>query len=125
ERGLRLLVRLSLVLRVVSVFFFYCSVVLRELPSFPTRRSSDLYATEEFPFPETFLHGLIYGKSYWRYHKDGSIAYVDPKERKARSEEHTSELQSRVDLVCRLLLEKKKKAPSSSTPAQRRVVQPG
>src|SRR5438105_6967929 len=28
----------------------------------------------------------------------------------ARSEEHTSELQSRVDLVCRLLLEKKNKA---------------
>src|SRR5438105_9061932 len=31
------------------------------------------------------------------------------KRRGARSEEHTSELQSRVDLVCRLLLEKKKK----------------
>src|SRR5438105_7945863 len=29
--------------------------------------------------------------------------------REARSEEHTSELQSRVDLVCRLLLEKKKR----------------
>src|SRR5438105_11728217 len=29
-----------------------------------------------------------------------------------RSEEHTSELQSRVDLVCRLLLEKKKVAQS-------------
>src|SRR5271170_8437337 len=29
--------------------------------------------------------------------------------RSMRSEEHTSELQSRVDLVCRLLLEKKKK----------------
>src|SRR5690349_22139190 len=29
--------------------------------------------------------------------------------RKGRSEEHTSELQSRRDLVCRLLLEKKKK----------------
>src|SRR5699024_11749544 len=28
---------------------------------------------------------------------------------KIRSEEHTSELQSRFDLVCRLLLEKKKK----------------
>src|SRR5207247_11336440 len=28
---------------------------------------------------------------------------------RTRSEEHTSELQSRVDLVCRLLLEKKKK----------------
>src|SRR2546421_8904483 len=29
-----------------------------------------------------------------------------------RSEEHTSELQSRSDLVCRLLLEKKKTTPS-------------
>src|SRR2546422_5442979 len=35
---------------------------------------------------------------------------VDP-ERK-RSEEHTSELQSRLHLVCRLLLEKKKKGQS-------------
>src|SRR6266849_9726243 len=33
---------------------------------------------------------------------------VRPPDRHARSEEHTSELQSRVDLVCRLLLEKKK-----------------
>src|SRR5438105_12298833 len=32
-----------------------------------------------------------------------------------RSEEHTSELQSRVDLVCRLLLEKKKKIQSRPT----------
>src|SRR5438874_7046734 len=31
-----------------------------------------------------------------------------------RSEEHTSELQSRRDLVCRLLLEKKKKKKSST-----------
>src|SRR5437868_13027612 len=31
-----------------------------------------------------------------------------PGARRARSEEHTSELQSRFDLVCRLLLEKKK-----------------
>src|SRR5437868_12934618 len=30
-----------------------------------------------------------------------------------RSEEHTSELQSRFDLVCRLLLEKKKKKTSN------------
>src|SRR2546422_6990599 len=32
-----------------------------------------------------------------------------------RSEEHTSELQSRLHLVCRLLLEKKKRARSSSS----------
>src|SRR2546421_12381223 len=33
---------------------------------------------------------------------------------KTRSEEHTSELQSRSDLVCRLLLEKKKKRYATS-----------
>src|SRR2546421_8893495 len=33
-----------------------------------------------------------------------------------RSEEHTSELQSRSDLVCRLLLEKKKKKTIKQTP---------
>src|SRR3712207_7268413 len=36
-----------------------------------------------------------------------SMLAIDPTE---RSEEHTSELQSRQYLVCRLLLEKKKKA---------------
>src|SRR5690625_5868312 len=40
-----------------------------------------------------------------------------------RSEEHTSELQSRGHLVCRLLLEKKKTTrPSPSLPAQRGTV---
>src|SRR2546422_2769978 len=34
---------------------------------------------------------------------------VDEQDRAGRSEEHTSELQSRLHLVCRLLLEKKKK----------------
>src|SRR2546428_9601719 len=35
---------------------------------------------------------------------------------KFRSEEHTSELQSRSDLVCRLLLEKKKKQENPEEP---------
>src|SRR2546430_3517373 len=35
-------------------------------------------------------------------------------ESKTRSEEHTSELQSQSNLVCRLLLEKKKEATSSA-----------
>src|SRR5690606_41591943 len=37
-----------------------------------------------------------------------------PKSDNGRSEEHTSELQSRENLVCRLLLEKKKEATSSN-----------
>src|SRR5256885_11776933 len=45
---------------------------------------------------------------------DGSVLEVDPQTRlrirfDERSEEHTSELQSPCNLVCRLLLEKKKK----------------
>src|SRR3989449_8254632 len=38
--------------------------------------------------------------------------------RVGRSEEHTSELQSRLHLVCRLLLEKKKKKKTNSTARQ-------
>src|SRR5437588_1823493 len=40
-----------------------------------------------------------------------------------RSEEHTSELQSHSDLVCRLLLEKKKKAYTHLHPHQHNHVQ--
>src|SRR5207249_9401421 len=36
------------------------------------------------------------------------VRFERREERRFRSEEHTSELQSRFDLVCRLLLEKKK-----------------
>src|SRR5206468_6934461 len=45
------------------------------------------------------------------HHRFGSRRGVESRpeqSRSARSEEHTSELQSRSDLVCRLLLEKKK-----------------
>src|SRR5438034_6684417 len=45
-----------------------------------------------------------------RYQHPFSVAVVDLGSRVGdRSEEHTSELQSHSDLVCRLLLEKKKK----------------
>src|SRR5580698_8509788 len=39
----------------------------------------------------------------------GSLRKLAPRDHPERSEEHTSELQSHVNLVCRLLLEKKKK----------------
>src|SRR2546421_1205541 len=41
-----------------------------------------------------------------------------------RSEEHTSELQSQSDLVCRLLLEKKKKTRAPAPSPQRRTPEP-
>src|SRR3712207_9411878 len=45
-------------------------------------------------------------RAYYWYHQKRSLRYL------VRSEEHTSELQSRQYLVCRLLLEKKKKLTS-------------
>ncbi|MEZ5315671.1 MAG: valine--tRNA ligase [Chlamydiales bacterium] len=34
------------------------------------------------PFPEVFLHGLIYGKSYWSQNKQGEISYITGKEKR-------------------------------------------
>src|SRR5206468_11742333 len=50
----------------------------------------------------------------------GEVAVVPElvRENRDRSEEHTSELQSRSDLVCRLLLEKKKKKKKKTTKDQ-------
>src|SRR2546422_5131397 len=46
----------------------------------------------------------------------GRLRLPEDRGREERSEEHTSELQSRLHLVCRLLLEKKKhKMPTSAT----------
>src|SRR5438067_9831299 len=44
---------------------------------------------------------------------DDCLAFEALQKRGNRSEEHTSELQSRFDLVCRLLLEKKKHKTNS------------
>src|SRR5437868_9072634 len=61
-----------------------------------------------FPYTTLFRSVNLTGT----YSLDGSQIDFHGKARldaKLRSEEHTSELQSRFDLVCRLLLEKKKK----------------
>src|SRR5438876_5316808 len=47
-----------------------------------------------------------------------SVASVRPTTRPPRSEEHTSELQSPVHLVCRLLLEKKKRKLTNREPSR-------
>src|SRR5699024_11865352 len=62
--------------------------------AFPTRRSSDLWSSRVC-FRNT-------GRKSQHPNSNGEAE-------KFRSEEHTSELQSRFDLVCRLLLEKKKR----------------
>src|SRR5690606_39840061 len=82
----------------------------RDLHSFPTRRSSDLGGVDhhvlqegkvglDAPHPE-----LPQGPQ----HLAGRAGKGAVPRAHLRSEEHTSELQSRENLVCRLLLEKKK-----------------
>src|SRR5205814_8216568 len=91
------------------------------LHSFPTRRSSDLFSGP----PGTSLAVMrSYGEGISRellatpgvqtveQQIGRSEGGEDPWGSEKRSEEHTSELQSLRHLVCRLLLEKKKKKAS-------------
>src|SRR5206468_10458253 len=106
----------SLSCHTVPVFFFHSHATLRALHSFPTRRSSDLCARQQQTLDLADRHELLHEERRPEEHE------CDPKtellaclliplvgSERRRSEEHTSELQSRSDLVCRLLLEKKKK----------------
>src|SRR5438132_10075632 len=91
------------------VLFPFCESAHRpDLLSFPTRRSSDLLGRRLGRQP-----GLdaVRGRRI--------VALFDRSQRAPpRSEEHTSELQSHSDLVCRLLLEKKKPFDASSSRAR-------
>src|SRR5205085_9733300 len=90
-----------------ALFFFQSDGGRRDLHSFPTRRSSDLLVDAR-PRAEHQPPG--------DHHQRGDVVEADVGElrgavqvEEGRSEEHTSELQSQSNLVCRLLLEKKKK----------------
>src|SRR5207244_12545030 len=96
----------------------------RTLHSFPTRRSSDLARNTCSAAPSSTNIGdqLSRAASWCRSPVRSTTTEVRPTrlqrhrsnirlttETNPRSEEHTSELQSPDHLVCRLLLEKKKK----------------
>src|SRR5437868_9278183 len=79
------------------------------LHSFPTRRSSDLTLTS-MEVAAAVAGGLR--RTGWEaVEVPGADGGEGTASAPLRSEEHTSELQSRFDLVCRLLLEKKKVDP--------------
>src|SRR5205807_8437943 len=84
------------------------------LHSFPTRRSSDLSTRSLLSSMRPFVRRVV-TRWTWAPSLRGSERLSSkpqasrPGHGARRSEEHTSELQSPCNLVCRLLLEKKKK----------------
>src|SRR2546429_3758097 len=78
---------------------------------FPTRRSSDLYLPRAAALAAILVTPALTSAPVQpsTYTYRGTVHTVQPRAGLLeRSEEHTSELQSRLHLVCRLLLEKKK-----------------
>src|SRR5438874_6270306 len=87
-----------------------------------------------FPYTTLFRSRLTSTIGYERRHNkflqfddvkkftDYALATAPPVPTYYRSEEHTSELQSRRDLVCRLLLEKKKKKKKNINQVKKNIL---
>src|SRR5690242_21831145 len=98
---LNMTVFLIIISNLFTLFFFFFFLMIRRPP-----RST------LFPYTTLFRSDRrIFVRAYCHYASVVTPAGERPEgERQGcRSEEHTSELQSHVNLVCRLLLEKKKK----------------
>src|SRR5690348_18120451 len=96
-----------------SVFFFFNDTATTEIYTLSLHDALPIWQrAREVPVPN-------------RAHPAGALARVrrarvaERRQADQRSEEHTSELQSPVHLVCRLLLEKKKKKVSDVLPMLR------
>ena len=102
----------TLLFRSISSFIFGSSFFDKQLKL----RQINIGFGREFILMNTTYIGNFVEKKFLKFDKECSIEEAlkgfkkfDCTEGYFRSEEHTSELQSQPDIVCRLLLEKKKK----------------
>src|SRR3712207_8939359 len=86
-----------------STLFPYTTLFRSDLPKQLTDEIKHFFSIyKDLEQKETEVHG-------WYSREDAVREIEQARERHRRSEEHRSELQPRHNLVCRLLLEKKKK----------------
>src|SRR5437867_6928302 len=97
-----------------SGYFSLYDYPVAHLPYFDLTEKRDIYQPGGLDCPSLFdafcAGGVRYECYTYHGHTDAQILAAAPQRAAVtdRSEEHTSELQSPYDLVCRLLLEKKK-----------------
>src|SRR5260370_41537844 len=87
-------------------WFFFLLFFYPSTPFFFFFFFNDTAPTEIYPLP---LHDALPICDFHPRACAGIACLATPRQPRRRSEEHTSELQSHLNLVCRLLLEKKKK----------------
>src|SRR5256712_11431660 len=97
----------------VPLHFFFFLMIRR-----PPRSTLFPYTTLFRSMPRHVLTTIAHHMPYVPSERNGSLVVM--RSALNRSEEHTSELQSRSDLVCRLLLEKKKtRSPAAPRQTER------
>src|SRR2546422_7490003 len=90
----------------VYSFFLFFFLMIRRPPRSTLFPYTTLFRSDALDAEGCGGRGQGAGGRSWRRHRSAAGA---GERARGRSEEHTSELQSRLHLVCRLLLEKKKK----------------
>src|SRR5690242_21462416 len=98
------------------MLFFFNDTATTEIYTLSLHDALPIWLETATAMEDTVLKQVPCGRFLERLAKDslleGFIKYLTVRvadQQEVRSEEHTSELQSHVNLVCRLLLEKKKK----------------
>src|SRR5437867_13289404 len=89
-----------------TCFFFFFFLMIRRPPRSTLFPYTTLFRSDGL---KEVSERAVLNANYIRHRLTGVLDVPFGGLRKHRSEEHTSELQSPYDLVCRLLLEKKKK----------------
>src|SRR5438093_6764236 len=92
--------RLSHVLRFAYIFFFFNDTATTEIYTLSLHDALPILVNPTAKVAQVFRDAMVILRLFANF----SFAATE-----MRSEEHTSELQSLTNLVCRLLLEKKKK----------------